>query len=256
MMNRAFLLSIFTTLSFGLAASDGVAKDAVADPTNEESCLPTKSMKETMAKFDELDADRRDTVQAGIKLAVDAKDTILRPERIEFRDGDARVPLTLDEETQSVALTPHLPSLSEDARLCIVHPVLDPSEVMMARYSVGIEMGVRFVETPGTHSIEQIEDGLKDGRAHYKKMAGAMGFMVPKFDHLAVAGNDPQDPPRLWATRDGQDIAEPDGVLMNGGRLIAVKDLERMGADGIRVEGNYRLSPSPDAKTVEKFTKE
>lgn len=82
-----------------------------------------------------------------------------------------------------------------------------------------------------------------------------MGFMVPKFDHLAVAGNDPQDPPRLWATRDGQDIAEPDGVLMNGGRLIAVKDLEKMGADGIRVEGNYRLSPSPDAKTVEKFTK-
>ena len=256
MMNHTSFVLLFAAMSFASSALDGVASDAVTEPINEESCLPTESMKEMMAKFDELDADRRDTVRAGLKLAVDAKDTILRPERIEFRDGEARVPLTLDEETQSVTLTPHLASLSDEARLCIVHPALSEEQTLLPRYSIGIEMGVRFVETPGTHSIKQIEDGLKDGRAHYKKMAGAMGFMVPKFDHLAVAGNDPQDPPRLWATRDGQDIAEPDGVLMNGGRLIAVRDLEKMGADGIRVEGNYRLSPSPDAKTVEKFTKE
>jgi hypothetical protein len=35
---------------------------------------------------------------------------------------------------------------------------------------------------------------------------------------------------------------------------VAFDILEDMGADGVRIEdGYYRMSPSPDAETVEKF---
>lgn len=254
MIKQAFSLTLLTSLSLGAFASNALASEAEAAPTNEESCLPTKGMKDAMAKFDGLDADQLDTVRAGMSLSIETKESILLPKKIEFRDGDEIVPLTLDPDTKTIALTSYLPSLSDESRLCIVHPTLDGEEIMWAKYGVGLEMSVRFQETPGTHTLSEIEDGLKDGRAHYKKMAGAMGFMVPKFDHVAVGGNDPENPPKLWATKNGEDIAEPEGELMNGGRLVSVKDLEKMGADGIRIEGDYRLSPSPDAKTVEKFS--
>lgn len=244
-----------------ISLSVTTAQSQDAPPTmGPETCLPVESLKESLSQFDGLKPDRLDTVRAGLTLSMPPKETeadmpLTQPDRVEVREGDTILPLTLDPDRHQIVLTDIVPTLSETAQLCIVDTDLDGLPATERPYSVDFGLGVRFLETPGTHTMDELEDGLKDGRSHYKKMAGAMGFMVPKFGHMAVAGDDPENPPRLWGTREGQDLTEPDFVLINGGRLVSFKDLEKMGADGIRIEGDYRLSPSPDAKTVEKFMK-
>ena len=253
MMKHALAVSLLTSLTFGGFASGAFAQDAEAPQAVKESCLPLKPMKETMGKFDSLKPERVDTVRAAMQLTVKGD---LLPRGIEARDGETRTPLTIDQETHSVQLAPVLASLSDDAELCILHPDIAEETLKEAGYGIGIQMGVRFHETPGTHTLAQIEDGLKDGRAHYRKLVGATGFLVPKFDHLAVAGHDPENPPRLWAVKDGEDVAQPDGILLNGARLISLDELEETGADSVRIDGYYRLSPSPDADAVRKYMSE
>lgn len=250
-MKYRALVTPLTLLAMALPA---YAQDADAPPLGEETCMPTQGMKEAMAKFDGLKPERIDTVRAALKLTVNTDDENIVPERIEIRDVGEPQPLTLDPVMRTADLTPILPSLSDEAQLCIVHPDLgDDVSPEDANYGISIGMGVRFLETPGTHTLAELEEGMKDGRAHYRKMAGAMGFMVPKFGHVAVAGADPENPPRLWATKAGEDLGEPKSEFINGGRLVSLDDVEDMGADGVRIEGDYRLSPSPDAKTVERF---
>ena len=227
--------------------------DSSSPEIGNETCIPAQGMKDAFVKFDGLKPERIDTVRAGLNLTVQTNNDFFLPERIEFRDGAEPIPVPLNVKTRTAELTPFLPTVSDEARLCIVHRDLSDEPVAFANYGMSLGLSVRFIETPGTHSLAEIEDGLKDGRAHFKKMAGVGGFMVPKFDHVAVSNHDPENPPRLWATKDGADIGEPESILVNGGRLISVEEVKDMGADGIRVEGDYRLSPSPDAKTVEKF---
>lgn len=217
-------------------------------------CRPAGGVSETLAKFDSLKASKRDTVgpDLTLRLTLDADEAM--PERIELRDGETVLPIIFDADKASVGFTDQIRQVSEAASLCIV----DPNRAGRARadrgFGVNMNMGVRFKETPGTHSLTQIEDGMKDGRSHYKKMAGAMGFLVPKFDYIAVAGDDDAVPPQVWATANGVDLGEPDYELYDGARMIALKTLEAMGADGVRIEpAQYRMSPSPDAKTVAKF---
>ncbi|WP_298915173.1 hypothetical protein [uncultured Algimonas sp.] len=231
-----------------------LAQDA-PEPLGRDYCFETADMTAMLRKFDGLKDRKRDTVGAEFALGFDLQDGEALPERAELRDGTAVTPIAFDAHHRSTGLTPMLAAASDAAELCIVDPARAGRRPMDMGYRLNMGLGIRFLRTPGTHGLAEIEDGLKDGRSHYKKMAGAMGFMVPKFDHVAVAGRDEDNPPRLWATADGADIGEPAFTLYDGARLVDVDVLEAMGADGIRIaDGYYRLSPSPDAETVAKFS--
>jgi hypothetical protein len=247
------ITSVSLTALILTAAAPAFAEEA-AEPLGEEYCLPAGGIGETIEKFDSLKAEKRDTVGADLSLGVELDDDELMPERIELRDGGTILPLQFNERNRSIGLIDQLRQISQEASLCIVDPARADRSRANRGFTVEINMGVRFKETPGTHTLEQIEDGLKDGRSHYKKMVGAMGFMVPKFDYIAVAGDDDANPPRVWATANGADLGEPEFEMYDGARMVAFDILEDMGADGVRIEdGYYRMSPSPDAETVEKF---
>lgn len=223
-------------------------------PLGEEYCLPAGGINETLAKFDSLKAAKRDTVGPDLALSVKLQDDEIMPERVELRDVDTVIPLRFDDKNRSIGFVDQLRDVSNTASLCIIDPARAERTRADRGFLVDINMGVRFKETPGAHSIDQIEDGLKDGRSHYKKMVGAMGFMVPKFDYIAVAGEDEATPPRVWATSGGVDLGEPEFEIYDGARMVGIKALQDMDADGVRIEdGYYRMSPSPDAKTVAKF---
>lgn len=229
--------------------------DDVPKPLGEEYCLPTGGINDTLAKFDSLKPEKRDTVGPDLSLAFELEEGENMPDRVELRDKDIVIPVQFNDENRSIGFVDQLRAVSNEASLCIIDPARADRTREDRGFLVDISMGVRFKETPGTHPLSQIEDGMKDGRSHYKKMAGAMGFMVPKFDYLAVAGEDDATPPRLWATANGVDLGEPEYELYDGARMVSVKALEKMGADGVRIEdGYYRMSPSPDAETVAKFS--
>lgn len=229
----------------------------IPQPLGEEYCMPAGGINETLAKFDSLKAEKRDTVGADLALTVELQDDEIMPERIELRDADTVIPLRFDDTNRSIGFIDQLRQVTNAASLCVIDPARAKRMRADSGFLVDISMGVRFKDTPGTHALSQIKDGLKDGRSHYKKMAGAMGFMVPKFDYIAVAGDDKATPPRVWATAEGIDLGEPEFELYDDTRMIAYKVLETMGADGVRIEdGYYQMSPSPDAKTIAKFSGE
>lgn len=236
-----------------MAACPAFADDAL-QPMGEEYCLPAGGIGETVEKFDSLKPAKRDTVGPDLTLAFELDEGEAMPERVELRDEGLALPLVFDDKNKSVGFIDQLRQVSKEASLCIIDPARADRTRADRGFQVDINMGVRFKDTPGAHSMAQLKDGMKDGRSHYKKMVGAMGFMVPKFDYIAVAGDDKIAPPRVWATAGGVDLGEPSFETYDGARMIAMDALEDMGADGVRIEdGDYRISPSPDAETVAKF---
>lgn len=248
-----FIAAALAALLLGVATSANA--EETSKPSGEEFCFPAGEIKSTIDKFDSLKPEKRDTVGPDLTLTFELEEGEIMPKRVELRDEDAVIPVRFDEKNHSIGFIDQLRAVSNAADFCIVDPARADRAEDDRGFSVDINMGVRFKETPGTHPLSQIEDGMKDGRSHYKKMAGAMGFMVPKFDYIAVAGDNDATPPRLWATANGVDLAEPEFELYDGARMVSFKTLEKMGADGVRIEdGYYQMSPSPDAKTVAKFT--
>ena len=223
-----------------------------------EWCFGTKRMAEQMRKFAKLKPEKRDRVGASFEIAFTLEPGEAPPERIELRDGETVRPIALTRSgdiLRSENIGAIAQRASDTAKICTVDPARAGRPVSDPGYQLDIGMGVRFLETPGTHGLSDIEDGLKDGRSHWKKMAGAMGFMVPKFDHIAVATDDRDNPPTVTALKDGQPIGAVEGEYYDGARLVPMDALEDMGADAIRVEAAvYRLTPSPDAKTVARFS--
>ncbi|GHA90035.1 hypothetical protein GCM10009069_11500 [Algimonas arctica] len=249
--HRLFLAPSLATLLLVTAAQ---AEDA-PKPLSDEYCMPAGGIHDTIAKFDSIKPEKRDTVGPDLSLTFKLQENEIMPERVELRDADTVSPVQFNDKNRSIGFIDQLRAVSDAASLCIIDPARADRTREDRGFIVDINMGVRFKDTPGTHSLSQIEDGMKDGRSHYKKMVGAMGFMVPKFDYIAVAGEDDSAPPRVWATAEGVDLGEPDFELYDGARMVSIKALEKMGADGVRVEeGYYRMSPSPDAKTVAKFS--
>ena len=253
-VKHAWALPVITAL---MALS--VSQTAYADDTGErleaDYCGSAAGIVEMVAKFDSLKPDKRDTVVARLNVNLILGESEPMPDSIELRDGETVLPLKFDETNRSIGFIDQIRQVTETAKLCITDPARAGRTRQERGFELNTSMSVQFKDTPGTHSLAQLEDGLKDGRSHYKKLAGAMGFMVPKFDYISVWGADGANPPRVWATAEGADVGEPDYELYNGARLIALKTLEAMGADGVRiVDPDYRMSPSPDAKTIAKFT--
>ncbi|GLQ20955.1 hypothetical protein ACFFUB_07635 [Algimonas porphyrae] len=240
-----------------LSSANAFADEAETDAPKAmgpEYCFPAAGIQETLAKFDSLKDKKRDTVGPEIAISLEMEEGENPPERIEIRDEAGVMPVTFDDYHRTHNLTDQLRDASLAAELCVVDPDRAGRLPTERGYAFNVGMGVRFKRTNGTHMMAEIEDGLKDGRSHYKKMVGAMGFMVPKFDHVAISGRDDANPPRVWATADGADLGEPAFELYDGARMIHIDTLEDMGADGLRIEGDYyRMSPSPDAKTVARF---
>lgn len=251
-MTRYSLYLILPLLLWGGPAQ---ADDSDAPkPLGPEYCFPIKDIIKTVEKFDSLKPEKRDIVGPDMSLKIRPEEGELLPERVELRDGDSIKLLEFDENNRSIAMTDLIRASSEAGQFCVVDPDREGRLYKDVGYQLDFGMSIRFKETPGHHSLEQIEEALKDGRSHYKKMAGAMGFMVPKFTHIAISSPGEGEAPIIFATSDGQDIGEPAFEPYDDSRLVSLKTLENMKADGVRIEGPYRISPSPDAKTISKFS--
>lgn len=231
-----------------------IASPVLAQESGEEGtfCFPTKEITKQITKMEDLKDSKRDTVRVFFEANIKIPEGVDYPERFELRDGDHVTEIILDRETgRTTNLQDTLRGASSDAEMCIIDP--DRAEDEKDKMSFSLGMRVAFIETPGTHTLAELQDGLKDGRSHYKKMAGAMGFMVPKFGYVAVA-SDADTPPQVFVTRNGTDLGEPEFEISSNARLYAVEQIEEMGGDGLRIAGPYRMSPSPDAKTIARFS--
>ncbi len=244
---------------FALAfAAPAFAQDAPPELMGAESCFTPSGLMKTLRKGAELKPAKRDRVQFHTPVWVEPEDGELPPSHVELRDAGQITRFDFAPTGENRFATPSLGDAlaraSETAEVCLVDPAREGRPRSERGYRGSVSMDVLWMRTPGTHDLADIEDGLKDGRSHYKKMAGAMAMLVPKFTHIAVRSPGSDTPPAVIATRGGVDVGAPELELYNGTRFVSLDAIEALDADAVRIDGPYEIGPSPSVKQVKRFT--
>ncbi|MEP3889506.1 MAG: hypothetical protein ABJN69_03505 [Hellea sp.] len=239
-----------------LVSAPAFADDKAEAPALREriNCFPAKNITKMVKKFQKIDADKRDTVDMIFDAKFKANDGGVLPERIFMREAGAEENFTLNADG-GVPDFGRIGSVSEDAKLCSE----DPSREGTPRgegLNFSINSNVYFLESTGYHDMATIKDGLKDGKTHYKKMVpGPMRMLVPKLTYVMIEYDEEKTTPQFTAMKGQAPIDGLDHVIFCNSAMINIKDMEALGADGLKVMGGaYNLTPVPGPKTLAKFT--
>ncbi len=222
----------------------------------EEQCFPFGGAVKQMNKFTKLKPEKRDTVgiSPAAKLTLNEEGASY-PERLFIRDNGVETDLNVDAEG-NVTNFGLIFEGSEDVFLCSYDPARAGTPLEDDSISFSMDMDIRYLENTGYHDLATLKDGLKDGKSHYKKMAGAMSFMVPKMSHVMIAYDAEDTPAMFKAIKDGAEIDIPTPDTFCDEPMISVETLEEMGADGLKIIGGpYKLMPTPNAKMLAKFAR-
>ncbi len=231
-------------------------KDETSEPVLREriSCFPAKNIIKFMSKFQKIDADKRDTVDMVFDAEFEAKDGGVLPERIFLRDDGVETDFTLNADG-SVPDFGKITMASETSEMCADDPSREGQPRTGEELRFGLESDVQFLKNTGYHDIAALEDGLKDGKSHFKKMApGPMRMLVPKLTFVMIQYQDEAAVPEFTATLGQKPIEGLGFKTFCDNAMIKIKDLKALGADGLQVTGGaYKLMPVPGPKTLAKF---
>jgi len=138
-----------------------------------------------VAKFQSLDADKRDTVDMLFEASFKVKDGGALPARIFTRDAGVEKNFTLNPDG-TVPDFDNIGRVSETAELCSEDPTREGTPHGEG-LNFGISSDVHFLTNNGYHDLETLKDGLKDGKSHYKKMVpAAMRMLVPTLKYVMI----------------------------------------------------------------------
>jgi len=250
--------TLVTALATTLACATSIT--ALADDSEglreETQCQGFWDAVEALDKFADIDADRRDVVDILPRPRFADAGDVPQPDRVFFKLGEEERDLvvTSDGEVEGVFETAR--AMGEDAEMCVTdtHFAGTPKSEPGRNFYVG--MIPEFKAAPGRHTLAELEEGGKDGKKFFKKLApGPLSMFVPSLDHIMVSHpfDDVDALPRVYALRGTEELGQVTLEPLDTTQLLSLETLEEMGADAIRVEGAYRLFPMPDAKTIRRF---
>ncbi len=253
MRNLKFLVVLPFVLPVTAFAGEDAAPTELRDRVN---CTSIDGLAELVGKFDSLKADQRDTVDGRLTARLKPNDDGPMPERIFLKTGDTETDFTVGGKGEIVDFN-ELVQNPEGAEICFDDPAREGKPKDKMAFGFGINFTVSFIETPGEHSMASLQDGSKDGRAFYKKLApGPAAMLVPKFKYVTITYEDENTQPKISAMKSGEVI---DGLTIEpfyNQYVVSLKELEDLGADALRIDGGpYRLSPSPSTEKMEKHRK-
>ena len=239
-----------------------ISSPALAEDTETEApklrelinCFPAKDISKMVAKFQNLDADKRDTVDMLFEAKFKVNDGGALPARIFTRDAGVETNFTLNPDG-AVADFDNIGRVSETAELCSEDPTRE-GKPHGEGLNFGISSDVHFLTNSGYHDLATLEDGLKDGKSHYKKMVpAAMRMLVPSLKYVMIEYDVEDTPPQFTAVKGQEPIEGLEHETFCELAMIKVKDLEKLGADGLKIMGGaYNLTPVPGVKTLKRFT--
>lgn len=245
------MIAIFLSAP-ALAEDKEVAAPELRELVN---CFPAKGITDFVSKFQKIDADKRDTVDMLFEAKFDIKDGGPLPRRIFIRDQGSETDFTLNQDG-GVPDFVNIGMAPKTAELCSE----DPSRVGTPKggddVSFGISSDVHFLANSGYHEVSTLQDGLKDGKTHYKKMVpGPMRMLVPTLKYVMIEYDVEETTPQYSAMKGQVPIEGLEHTSFCEMAMIKVKDLEDLGADGLQIQGGaYKLTPVPGPKTLAKFT--
>ena len=226
------------------------AQEAEMHPA--ERCFPAKSFAKLKTKLAKIPAKHLDYLETNVRAGFKDHDGYGMPERFFYRLEGEETPIAVSPEGEvDDILSP--PNLSDKGEFCVYDPAraLPKDTEISFGFSMGVEAAFPRQEV---YTLAQIEKGLKDGRPVYKRMFGAMGFMVPKLTHVSVSYEDKNAAPKIEAVKDG---AVVEGLVMEPfGKVwvIEVAQLETLGANGLRISDAFKvMEPGVSIEKMKKF---
>lgn len=254
-----------TAICTALLASSATASEA-EDMAVGIKCLPAKKIVKLVRKFDGMKPEKKDTVRAFPEMQLSASEGGALPERIYFRDGTSEHKFNMDEDG-IVTDFARIGTMNKKGELCMQGQQFIGTENGASGINLSMDFDIRFKNTSGEHTMAELIDGTKDGKAHYKKIVpGPMAIMVPKLAHVGVTYSGDAEitltgitqaeitKPEIYAVKSGSKI---DGLLVEkfGDMfVISIENLQDLGADALKIEGGeYTLNPIPSIEKMKKL---
>lgn len=221
----------------------------------ETRCFAASNITGFVKRFDDLDASKRDSVDASIRPAIIINDEGDYPDRLYVQHGEQQDDVAIEGEGRMPTLIPLLKTAHEESEICLEDKARAGTPVSEPGASFNMSFSIRHINTSGTYAMAELEDGLKDGKSFYKKMVGgAMALLVPKMTHVVVAYEDDEANPQIDAYKGEERLGEFNIELFDGGHVIRLKDLKKLGATHLKVSGGeHFVSPAPSIKTMKRF---
>lgn len=247
---------VFAALLACLISAPTLAEGKDDTPALRElvTCSPSKNITKLIAKVQGMDAEKRDVVDSIFEAKFTVHDGGSLPKRIFLRDYGVEEAFTLNPDGTIVDFQ-KIGSASETAEMCTE----DPTRIGTPRGGDGLKFSLNsdvvFLENPGYHDLTSLNEGLTDGKSHYKKMVPApMRMIVPKMTYVMI-DYDNDDTDIQFAAMSGQTpMPGLSHELFCDNAMIKIEDIEEMGGDGLKIMGGaYNLMPVPKPKTLAKF---
>jgi len=218
-------------------------------------CSPGKNLAKLAGNLSELKADRLDTINTNPSFTLEPTDGGVMPVRIFVRHGEIETDLQQVDDGEFLNVMPLFLG-QEKAELCIE----DPSRVGQVKekdgaFEFSMAFNMNFLHTSGSYSLDELKDGLKDGKAALKKMVpGPVALVLPKMSHVYVEYDDETARPEFSAIKDGNKIEALDFVQLGKAYMIAMEDLKDMKIDSLEIKGGaHTVSPSLSPKRMAKI---
>lgn len=250
------LTAILATLATATALAPALA--AAQDPPDTR-CAEVGEAVELLDRLGRVEADRRDVVDVRPRPRFTTTDGAPLPQQVWLRNRERSVAVRVAPDGAVEGdLLGDARSLGKRAEMCVRDPRIADGT---ADNAFGFQAGLfpEFVSTSGTHTLAELREGGRDARSFYRKMVPAlMRPLVPSLRHVAVSHplDDTDALPRVTAWRGAEALGSPPMEPVEPTQLLALDTLDALGADRITVEGDYRLFPVPDAKTLRRFMQE
>jgi len=251
---QMFMKYLFLPLIFLIPAQLSHAKESAEarDLRSHLTCKSLTSVIKFYGKLKALPAEKRDTIDTRLNAFVKIKDDGALPLRLYYTDGNRVTDFTITPEGKIQDFA-KIADLNPEGELCIEDParVGTPNDVPGLNFE--IDVATTFLDKDGLHALTDLQDGVADGKAHFKALygGGARNFFIPKATHIMVTYTQEESQARIKAAKadkflDGLTIESFDTFY-----IFALKDLETLGADSLHVSGGaYNLQPVPSPKKM------
>lgn len=245
------ILSIIATAPSAAAYSDH--KDD--ELRSEIRCKPTKNVRKIESRFDDLKASKRDTVDAVVIPQIIIRDEGGLPDRIYLKHNDEEIDIAVNSYGKAPDLFTRIIASHEDTQVCVQDKARAGTSVDVPGAGLTLPISIRFKNNDGVYDMAEIDDGLKDGKSFYKKMApGPMALLVPSLTHLVITYVDQSTPPQFVGYKGEELVGDVTIEPFDGSHVIKVKDLKDLGATHLKVLGGpHAMSPATSIKIMRKF---
>jgi len=219
-------------------------------------CMEAGDFVKILGKLDKLKPGQTDTVGMTPVMRFTALDGGALPSRVYYRYKGKETPFHMNGDGIVTNFT-DIKTMHKKGDMCMQDKTrLDKAEDEDGM-NLSIDMDLSYHNSSGVFTLPELGDGLKDGRAHIKKIVpGPVSLLIPKFTHFSIEAKD-ETPVKISAYK-GDTMLNGLTVLdFEGAQIVEYKQLKALGADSLHLSGGpYIMSPTPSPDELKNIERE